>query len=206
MMDGHQTSDPAKSRANNRREAVLDAAAALFRRQGYAATTMRDIAADAGMLAGSLYYHFSAKSALLLAVYEEGVRRITAAVDTAVAKVQKSGGGPWAQLEAALAAHLESLLDEGDYAQVMIRDLPADDPDLSAAMIGLRDDYENRFRNLVAALPLDDEQDRVWVRLILLGAANWSKTWYRPGGARPAEIAAGFVRLLRRGNDGRDGR
>ena len=59
-MDGHpaEGNEGIRPRGNNRRAAVLDAAAYRFRRQGYAATTMRDIAADAGMLAGSLYYHF----------------------------------------------------------------------------------------------------------------------------------------------------
>ena len=61
-----------KTRSNNRRAAILDAAAYRFRRQGYAATTMREVASDADMLAGSMYYHFSSKDALLLAVHQEG--------------------------------------------------------------------------------------------------------------------------------------
>ncbi|WNK01467.1 TetR/AcrR family transcriptional regulator [Thalassospiraceae bacterium LMO-JJ14] len=196
-MDGQDliNDETARPRNNNRRAGVLDAAAYRFRRQGYASTTMRDIAADAGMLAGSLYYHFKSKSALLLAVHEEGVRRIAEAVDGAVAACDPND--PWQQLENALAAHLQSLLDGGDYAQVVIRDLPADAPELRTKLIGLRDDYEKRFRHLVDALPLQNAGDAGWMRLMLLGAANWSKTWYRADGDTPAEIAGHFVRLLR---------
>jgi len=195
-MDGQgHIDDAVRPRINNRRARVLDAAAYRFRRQGYAATTMRDIAADAGMLAGSLYYHFKSKTALLLAVHEEGVRRIADAVDAAVASANPND--PWQRLEHALAAHLQSLLDGGDYAQVVIRDLPADAPELRAKLIQLRDDYEQRFRHLVDALPLENAKDAGWMRLILLGAANWSKTWYRADGDTPAEIAGHFVRLLR---------
>jgi hypothetical protein len=35
------------------------------------------------------------------------------------------------------------------------------------------------------------------LRLMLLGAMNWSFTWYRPGRASPAEIARTFVGFLR---------
>jgi AcrR family transcriptional regulator len=64
-------------RSDNRLPLILDEAARLFREKGYAATSMRDIANAVDMLPGSLYYHFSAKEDLLVAVYEEGVRLIT---------------------------------------------------------------------------------------------------------------------------------
>ena len=195
-MDGQShPAGAAKPRSNNRRTQILDAAALRFRTQGYAATTMRDIATDAGMLAGSLYYHFSSKSQLLIAVHEEGVKRIADAVDEAIAK--SKAGDAWGRLETALCAHLESLLSGGDYAQVIIRDIPADEPDLKDTLIALRDDYEQRMRTLVDGLPLKSKEDARWIRLLLLGAANWSPNWYRPDGASPAEIARNYIRLLK---------
>lgn len=184
-----------KTRSNNRRSAILDAAAYRFRRQGYSATTMREVASDADMLAGSMYYHFSSKDALLLAVHEEGVRRIAANVDQALAASKIAD--PWVRLEIALAAHLQSLLDRGDYAQVVIRDLPADNDELRTKLIALRDAYEQRFRLLTNALPFDDSEKSRWVRLMIMGAANWSRTWYQPEGATPSEIAHQFVNLIK---------
>ncbi len=199
-MDGLTTttssSKVTQQRKNNRRAVILDAAAGRFRYQGYAATTMRDIAHDAGMLAGSLYYHFPSKSDLLLAVHQEGVRRIAEAVDVAIGE-QMPDASPWDRLEWALIAHLESLLSGGDYAQVVIRDLPVDDPLLKDKLVALRDSYEDRFRALVGALPLHDPDDRRWIRLMLLGAANWSKMWFRVDGESPAEIAKNFIRMVR---------
>lgn len=201
-MDGHVTAQESatKSRSNNRRAAILDAAAYRFRRQGYAATTMREVAADAGMLAGSMYYHFPSKSALLLAVHEEGVRRIARSVDQATSSIDAHD--PWTRLEAGLTAHLESLLDSGDYAQVVIRDLPADDEELRTQLIALRDDYEQRFRDLTEALPLPTPDDAGWVRLLLLGASNWSRTWYHADGVPPRDIAHKFVALIRDRSNG----
>lgn len=181
-------------RADNRLKLILDEAARLFREKGYAATSMRDIAAEAGMLPGSLYYHFAAKEDLLVAVYEEGVRLITEKVQAAVARHDK----PWEQLEAAAVAHLEALLKTGDYALVVIRVLPSDVPGAAARLLRLRDRYEKLFVELVAALPLPAETDRNALRLMLLGALNWTQHWFREDGrATPRAIARSYIRLLR---------
>ncbi|MFZ5556400.1 MAG: TetR/AcrR family transcriptional regulator [Pseudomonadota bacterium] len=182
-------------RIDNRLPQVLEAAAGLFRTKGYSSTSMRDIAAAVGMLPGSLYYHFPSKEELLVAVYAAGVQRIAAAVRTAVAEVD----GPWERLQAACLAHLEALLGGSDFARVVIRVFPGDVPGVEPRLAVLREDYERLFRELVEALPLAADVDPRTTRLFLLGALNWSQFWYRPGVATPAEIAAGFVRLLRAG-------
>ncbi|NIH80816.1 TetR/AcrR family transcriptional regulator [Amycolatopsis viridis] len=50
---------------SDRRDELLGIAAALFATRGYAETTVRDIADEAGILSGSLYHHFSSKEAML---------------------------------------------------------------------------------------------------------------------------------------------
>ena len=52
------------------RQHVLDTALALFRRQGFARTTMRDIADGAGLSLGAAYHYFPSKDALVLAYYD----------------------------------------------------------------------------------------------------------------------------------------
>ena len=89
---------------------------------------MREIAQASDMLPGSLYYHFAAKEDLLAAVYEAGVRQLIDAVGVAVARERE----PWARLEAACVAHLETLLRRSDYAQVLVRVLPSDVPGAAA--------------------------------------------------------------------------
>jgi AcrR family transcriptional regulator len=184
---------PATPRADNRLPLVLDAAARLFRERGYAVTSMRDIAAASGMLAGSLYYHFASKDDLLVAVYAEGVKRIGSAVEAASA----GGGDPWERLERVCAAHLTALLADSDYGQVVIRVRPDDVPDVAPRLTALRDGYERLFARAVDALPLPRKADRRTLRLMLLGALNWSQTWYRPGRDSPAALARDFVRMLR---------
>lgn len=52
------------------RERILDAALELFRTQGYAETTMRQIAQAADVAVGNAYYYFASKDQLILAFYE----------------------------------------------------------------------------------------------------------------------------------------
>ena len=188
-------------RRDNRRQRLLDAAAGQFRECGFAAASMRAIAGQADMLAGSAYYHFPSKEELLVAVHEEGIRRITAAVATAL----EGASDPWDRLEAACAAHLAQLLDGGDYAQVVLRDLPHEAEIVRARLVALRDGYEAVFRRLIAALPLPADADRGLLRLMLMGALNWSPRWYRARGVAPAKIAQTFVAALRRPLDPRRG-
>jgi AcrR family transcriptional regulator len=180
-------------RQDNRRQQLLDVAARLFRERGYHVTSMRDIAHAVGMLSGSIYYHFSSKEELLLAVYEEGLRHIAEQVDAAVAERNT----PWERLEAGCAAHLEALLELSDYTQVMIRVLPPEGGKVAERLLELRDQYEARFRKLIDALALPEAADRRYLRLLLMGGLNWSHVWYRPGGDTPAVIAHRMIDLLR---------
>jgi AcrR family transcriptional regulator len=182
-------------RQDNRRVQLLDAAAALFARRGFHATSMRDIAKAVDMLSGSIYYHFTSKEEMLLAVYAEGARRIGELVDAEVA----SESDPWRRLETASAAHLNALsITHRDYAQVMIRTLPQEADGISAQLREIRREYETKFRRLIDALPLPPEVDRHYLRLMLIGALNWSHVWYNPGGDRPEVVAKGFIQNLRR--------
>lgn len=179
-------------RADNRLPKLLDEAARLFGAQGFHGTSIRDIVRAVEMLPGSIYYHFATKDLLLAAVYAEGVRRISERVTAAV----EAKTDPWERLEVACIAHLEALLAENHYAQVVIRVQPTDVPAVASQLVGYRDGYERVFVELVAQLPVTRGVDRKSLRLLLLGALNWTLTWYRPGRDDPRAIAKRFVTLL----------
>lgn len=58
-------------RAEDTRRKIYEAALELFREKGFEQTTMRDIAAKAGVALGGAYYYFSAKDAIVLAFYRQ---------------------------------------------------------------------------------------------------------------------------------------
>jgi TetR/AcrR family transcriptional regulator, cholesterol catabolism regulator len=184
--------------ADSRLPQVLDEAARLFRSRGFEGTSVREIARAVGMLPGSLYCHFETKEALLVAVYVKGVQQITDAVQSAIGR----RSDPWDRLEAACIAHLEAILQEDDYAQVVVRVRPADVPAADRSLVALRNQYEALFARLIGDLPLARGTDRSALRLMLIGALNWSQVWYRPGGRlNPRAIARKFIGLLRQGQE-----
>jgi len=181
---------------NNRRDDILEAAARLFAAKGYAATSIRDIAQQVGILSGSLYYHFASKEEVLLEVHARGVSQVTEAVEKAVANSAKD---PWSRMSAACHAHLEVLLGDSPFSQVITPQFPSHfDGDIRATLLAQRDSYEEIFRGLVKALPLPKKLDRRHFRLALLGALNWTPTWYQADGLdTPSKIATGIVDAFR---------
>ncbi len=180
---------------DNKRPQLLDAAASHFAEAGYDAASMREIAAAAGMKAGSMYYYFPSKEDLLVAVHEEGIRRISGAVIAAL----DGQSGPWMRLEVAMGTHLQALLGGGDYVRVVIKVPPRENAEARARLIALRDGYERIFIKLINALPLSRSVDTRHVRLMILGAMNWSPNWFRSDGDHPHDIAKSFVQSLRFG-------
>jgi AcrR family transcriptional regulator len=176
---------------------ILAAAAERFADQGYAATSIRDIARDVGVTVGAIYVHFLSKDRLLVAVSEEGIGRIGQAVDAAIAEVDDA----WDRLAAAMRAHLEVLLSNAAFARVIVRVTPAEVPDAARDLRRLRDGYEDRFRLLIDALDVAPGTDRTVLRLMLLGALNHTQTWHRRGAGRAdaAALAHQFVMTLRHG-------
>jgi len=57
----------ATPRAEDTRRKIYESALSLFREKGFKQTTMRDIAAKAGVALGGAYYYFSTKDAIVLA-------------------------------------------------------------------------------------------------------------------------------------------
>jgi AcrR family transcriptional regulator len=184
---------PPAARPDKRRAALLEAAARHFARGGFEVASMRDIAREVGMLAGSMYYHFASKDALIEDVYALGVGQVTLAVERRLAGA--SGARP--RLEAACIGHLEALLADSPFARVMTADLSRLPSGLRRRLVAQRDAYERHFVALLADLKLPAGVDRRLLRLHLLGALNWTPTWYRPGKASPADIARALVRSIR---------
>ncbi|MZR31419.1 TetR family transcriptional regulator [Sneathiella litorea] len=195
MAENTRTREEGLHRSDNRRQELMAAAAHLFNQRGYDATSMRDIAREAGMLAGSMYYHFSSKDDLIIATYEEGKRLISTAVLEAIEGVDE----PWERLTQAAIAHMNTLFGGNNFSILLCADISRTAPTLRSRLIEIRDSYDKLFMDLIEDLPLPDDIDKGLLRLSLLGSLNWSSSWYRPGGQTPSQIGAFFVRVMKEG-------
>lgn len=102
------------------REDILLCAAHLMREQGYAMTTLRQIADAAGIKAASIYYHFASKDDLLLQVLDMGLGMITKSVREGVDALGPDADSR-SRLHAAVHGHLQGLLGHGDFISANIR-------------------------------------------------------------------------------------
>ena len=166
------------------RRMVLDHAARLFRQQGYAAVSMRDIAAACGIKAGSLYYHFPSKEQIVTEVLDTGVDTVSTQVRQAVAALPEQAEFA-DRLRAAVGAHLHALLELDDYTGANIRIFGHVPERVRAAVLAARRAYDQWWRDLLdageAAGAFAADANLRLVRLFLLGAMNWSLEWHRPG-------------------------
>jgi len=183
----------AESKSERTRQRILDAAAVSFRRHGFASVTLKDIAARADLQAGSLYYHFDTKEELVEAVLDVGVESAFAATREAVHALGP-GADPVARLRAAIAAHLRVVLSDGAYASANLRILGQLPEAIRERHLKRQRAYgafwQALFREAAAAGAIRADLDLSVVRMLTLGALNWSVEWYREGRRSPSEIAA----------------
>lgn len=167
----------------NRRQALIMAAAALFRRKGFAATSTRDIAQSVGMHSGSPFYHFKSKEELLYAVMEAGMHSAIARQAQALETVQEPAATlrARAQLRALVHAHFETLLGPGnDFVPVMLYEHRSLGARQKTALAKLQSQYEAAWNPVLEALHRQGALGAPvkLARLLMLGALNWSVQWF----------------------------
>ena len=179
-------------RSRNSRHAALDTAARLFRHRGYAATSLRDIAAECGMKAGSLYYHFASKDEIVGEVLRIGVERVFEDVRQAVGRLPDDVTAA-TLIGTAVEAHLKALLAAQDYTSANLRIFAHVPETIRNEHLHMRDAYERfwagLFTRCAATGALDAKCDLRLARFFLIGAMNGSLEWFDPATA-PIETVA----------------
>jgi AcrR family transcriptional regulator len=171
-----------KNGNDNRRGELVRAAAQLFREKGFEGTTIRDIAGAVGMQSGSPFYHFANKHELLMAVMEEGLRL---GLERSRAVVDAEGLTAVERFRQLVRAHYGILHETGsDFIPVMLYDWRSLPAPYRRRIVELKDRYDALWQATLDALHAEGRlgADARIARLMILGAINFSATWYR---ARP---------------------
>ncbi len=195
---GQRKSEPAKTAKTLASEdQILAAAAQLFREQGFAATTLRDLAAKTGLLLGSVHYRFPSKDHILLALARQAVQRGTEKIERAISQ----GSDALDRARLGMRAYLELLLSEEDAVYVLLHEWRSVTAEVRRELALCQRELDNLcdriFADVDKAGLLKPGVSPELLRLFGLGAANWTAQWYRPGqGASPAQIADALLAVL----------
>ncbi len=171
-------------------------AAALFSRDGYHGTTMRQIARELDLQGGSLYAHIAAKEDLLWGIVSEAAAQFLAALRPIAA----SDLGAADKLRAALRAHVGVVAANLDAATVYFHDWKYLGAERRAVVVAQRDEYEGLFRAIIAEGVANrvfrPDVDAAFAALLVLSVGNWLYQWYRPQGLlAPDDVADRFTDL-----------
>lgn len=189
---------PAKGEGGNLRAELIEKSARLFREKGYDNTTVRDIAAAAGIQAGSWFYHFKTKQDILAAIMEQGMARSLAQIEA----IADEALAPRQALHRLVEVHLHTLLaPDHHFIAVLLYEWRALDRPSRARIIDLKDRYEAVWDQVIAALHASGDwaMPTKFDRLLIFGALNWTVQWYKPAqGAGVPELARQAVLFILR--------
>jgi AcrR family transcriptional regulator len=192
--DDHQ----AGVKGARRREAIYAAATRLFAERGYAQTSIQDIARDAGVLKGSLYYYVSSKEDLL---YQLLVRNHESLYAHVVGQAPQEHSTALEAVHSFVRRHVDYVLAHADLSALYAQESAALQAD--ERWVGdlhrLRRRHEDALCALLAAAveageAVDD--DVVMTTRAILSMANATHRWHRSSPRRPAaEIAEHHANL-----------
>ncbi|MET0211091.1 MAG: TetR/AcrR family transcriptional regulator [Burkholderiaceae bacterium] len=193
------SSAPAAIAPEPTRDQILLEAARLFRHQGYAATTLRQIADAAGIKAGSIYYHFGSKDEILGVVLDKGIEAVDVEVRRRIAALPATATHR-ERVAAAVEGHLYGLLHHGDFTSANLRlygQVPLAVKNKHRIVRRAYADYwDTLLEQAMESGELRADANLAVIRLFLIGALNWTVEWYNPqrGAFKPfVEQISAFV-------------
>jgi TetR/AcrR family transcriptional regulator, cholesterol catabolism regulator len=183
-----------------RRREIDEVASELFHANGYAATSVRDIAKALDIQGASLYAHVASKEDVLWSIVDGAATAFETKADEAVADTATSD--PVERLAALVEAHVDVVTADPERASVFVTEWRHLSAERRAAIASRRDAYEARFRAVIddgTAVGAFRPTDTALAATFILTALNGIATWYRPGGRLSADrIADNYIDLALR--------
>jgi len=184
------------------RAGILSAAASLFRLHGYGGVSLRAIAAAAGIKAGSIYYHFASKDAIVTEILDAGIVAVHDEARNAV-EALPNDAPPEVIFRATVRGHLRALLEHGDYTSANVRIFGQVPPAVREANLPVRRAYEKYLdallSDLQAAGAIRADVNISRLRLLLIGAMNATLEWFDPNQGSVEALADDYANIFLNG-------
>lgn len=187
--------------SSERRNQILAIAARLFASHGYAATTVRDIADEAGILSGSLYHHFSSKEA----IFQEILRSFMGSLLGQIEEIVAAGEGPRETLDNLIRTAFQVIEDQYDAVglyqneSAILQTQPGFEF-LAAGSARIEEFWRAQIEAGQAQGVFRASFDSAIVYRFVRDAVWSTVRWYRPNGRHTAEtLTQNFLDLLHNG-------
>ena len=180
-------------------EAIRKAGLRLIFEHGYEAMSLRQLAAEVGIQAGSLYNHISTKQELLFDLIQDHIKELLRQLDRALDGKQQ----PAEKLHAFVAFHVTYHMTRKREVFIANSELRSLDPKNYEAIVALRGAYERRLAEILEQGVEDGVFEVVDVQVAtfaIIALLTGLCSWYRPGGRLTREaIVAAHEKLVQSG-------
>ncbi len=176
---------------------VRQAAVRLFARHGYAAVSMRRIAAEVGVQAGALYLYTPDKQTLLFDLMREHLETLLQAWER-----EQKPDDPLARLEHFCRFHIAYHLERPESVFIAYMELRNLAPDNFRIVEKLRRRYEDALESILAdgqEAGVFNVPDRRLATMALIAMLTGVNTWYQEGGRLSRERVADIYWDMARG-------
>lgn len=180
----------------NTKETIQQCAARSFRKKGYKATSMRNIAEEAGIKAASIYNHFKSKDVIL----EELLMGIAQEFTRSMKVIRLSSISSLEKMEKVIELHVRLTVEHTDAIALITSEwIHLEEPALKK-YTRLRDKYEKDFKTIIEDGKKEKEFQDVDTDLAMfsiLSTLRWLYSWYsRNKSSNPEELKEQMVRCL----------
>lgn len=165
----------------SRKDEIVKVAATLFRKRGYSAITMRDIASEMDIKAASLYNHISGKQEILADIILEVAQEFTTGMNQVISQQSST----LKKLENLIELHIDITLNHSEALASLNNDWMHLEGDNLNAFIKMRDEYEDNFRELIKSGIEVNEIRSAHPEVILFSILSTLRTlhlWYEKRG------------------------
>lgn len=187
-------------RRENRRDEILRAAQDLFHRQGYANTSLDDIARAVGIKREGVYYYFPNRTQILITI----IKPLGLQLRDRVREILESDATPEEKICQTVENHLMRFENRFAESKITLRDdYFAENEDVLAEMQPIWDEYEKLWIGIIREGQdkgvFDPTLDPRLAHLGILGLCNWVARWYKPGSSLPVpDLIAMYNRMVLR--------
>lgn len=183
---------------NEKRSNILNKAAELFIAEGFSRASMTQLAKACDISKANLYHYYPDKESILFQILDDHMDEILAALEHAFAD-----NTPEARLHTLITTLLELYQTADHKHRILLNDLQILPEDKQTRIRIKERDIVQYFKNaILLKYPHYGTKPRelAATAMIILGAINWSFTWYKPGkGLSVAQYAQLLTRTFEQG-------